>query len=675
MTGNLIYAALALFALAVLTDYSYGGLRRALPHLMCAAAAIMLVVAGMRAALDGGDVLDISSWLAFGTAHLRVDPLAGFFLAVVGAVEFPIALGFAGWRRIARRGLGALHALTAAAVVFVVLSDNVFYFFFAWEGLTVCFYLLAVFDREKPDRVHGGLLTVGIGKIGGACLLLGFLLLAGRSGSFLIPAWQAVPGGALKGAAYALLLVGFFAKVGVAPVQIWMPSGYPAAPGPARALMAGVGALAGFYGLWRTLDELGRPPTWLAVLVLLVAAFTALLGIAHATVQQDLRRVIAYSSVENGGLIVTGYGVALTGAATGDRRLVAAGLLAATLQLVAHAVAKSALFLATANIDAATGTTALDDLAGLGRDLPWSGTAFGIGALTLAGLPPTAGFVSEWFILESLMQQFRLSDLTFQLTLAVAGALVALTAGFAAVAFVRILGLTILGSYSRRGERNPELVDAGVLGRAALGILAVGCVALAALTPLEIRLIADGLGPVVGAGTTRGALATPWVLGPVYPEFSVLSPSWLAIELPIMVGLVVAAAFLVSRGRLVNVRRVPAWRSATGGVIGEDRYTEFGYANPTRRVLANLLRTRSQLTERDDASAVTGSGTDQPVGQLDYKTDVVEVVEQYLYNPIRRPLAAVVRAAKSLQSGRLEHYLAYMLVTLIALLIVVIALR
>jgi hypothetical protein len=184
-----------------------------------------------------------------------------------------------------------------------------------------------------------------------------------------------------------------------------------------------------------------------------------------------------------------------------------------------------------------------------------------------------------------------------------------------------------------------------------------------------------GLAPVVGADTTRSALATPWVLGPVYPEFSVLSPSWLAIELPIMAGLVALAAFLVSRGRLVKVRRVPAWRSATGGVIGEDRYTEFGYANPTRRVLANLLRTRSQLTEHDDQTAVTGAGTDQPVAQLDYKTDVVEVVEQYLYNPIHRPLAAVVRAVKSLQSGRFEHYLAYMLVTLIALLIVVVALR
>lgn len=684
MTGTLIYAGLAVLGLAAITDYVAGvgsGWRRMSAHLACAAAAILFVVAGLRSALDGGNSVGIGAWLVFGPAHLRADPLAGLFLAVVGAVACPVALGFAGWARpagrVTRRGLGALHALTLAAVVFVVLSDNVFYFFFAWEGLTVTFFLLAGFERTVPGNNRASLITFGVGKVGGACLLLGFLLLAGSSRSFLVTAWHAVPGGPLRGAAYALLLVGFFAKVGVVPLQVWIPSGYPAAPGPARALMAGVGALAGFYGLWRVLDELGAPPAWLAILVLLVAASTALLGIAHATVQQDIRRVIAYSSVENGGLIVTGYGVALTGAVLGEQRLVAAGLLAATLQMVAHAAAKSCLFLSVANIEAATGTTALDQLAGVGRDLPWSGTAFGVGALTLAGLPPTAGFVSEWFLLESLMQQFRLSNLTFKLTLAIVGALVALTAGFAAVAFVRILGLTILGSYHRRGQRNREHREVGVIGRAALGILALGCVALAALTPLEIRLIAHGLGPIVAAGTTRGALASPWVLGPVYQKFSVLSPSWLAIELPILVALVAGAALIASRGRMVRVRRVPAWRSATGGVVGEDRYTEFGYANPTRRVLANLLRTRTERRELEGTATVSGDGHDVEHGasQLGYSVDVVEVVEQYVYGPVRRPLAAVVRAAKALQSGRLEAYLAYMLIALIALLAVVVALR
>jgi hydrogenase-4 component B len=161
----------------------------------------------------------------------------------------------------------------------------------------------------------------------------------------------------------------------------------------------------GFYGLWRTLGLLGAPPGWLAGVLLVAAAVTAILGIAHAAVATQLPRVIAYSSVENTGLIVAGFGVALTGAATHDSRLVAAGLLAATLQVITHTVAKSVLMLTGARIELAMGTGDLDRLRGAGRRVPWSGTGFAVAALTLAGLPLTAGFVSEWFLLESLMQQ------------------------------------------------------------------------------------------------------------------------------------------------------------------------------------------------------------------------------------------------------------------------------
>lgn len=722
MTGALLLVALAVLAAAALLDMSLGTVTRQAPlgtvsrraaapaHLLCAAAAVVMTIAGLRGALGHPGSVDVGNWLALGPAHLRIDPLAGLFLAVVGAVAFPVALGFVGWltgpRVSVRRGLGALHAMTLGAVVVVVVSDNVFAFLFGWEALTLAFYLLAGFHRQLTDPARASVLTFAVSKVGGAALLLGFLLLAARSDSMLIQSWHTVPGGTARAAAYALLLVGFFAKVGVVPLQIWMPRGYAAAPGPARALMAGVATLAGFYGLWRTLDELGAPPRWLAIAVLIVAAVTALLGIAHATVQQDLRRVVAYSSVENGGLIVTGYGVALTGAALHNPRLIAVGLVAATLQMVAHAVAKSALFLAVSNIEAATGSTELDDLSGIGRDLPWTGAAFAAGALTLAGLPPTAGFVSEWFILESLMQQFRVADLAIRLTLAFAGALIALTAGFAAVAFVRILGLSIAGAHHPHGDRRTSHRETGVAGRAGLALLGVGCVALAVLAPLEIRLFAHGLEPVVGHDVTGLTLASPWVLGPVFRDFSVLSPTWLAIELPALSALVAVAAVLASGGRLLKVRRVPAWRSATGGVQGRSRYTAFGYANPTRRVLAGVLSTRSSLRElafEEDRAAApgdaplpgvevepdrgstddSGAGKDgvepgdraRKAARLGYSADVVEVIEQFLYAPLRSPVAAVVRTAKRLQSGRLEAYLAYMLIALVGVLTVVLATR
>jgi hydrogenase-4 component B len=312
-----------------------------------------------------------------------------------------------------------------------------------------------------------------------------------------------------------------------------------------------------------------------------------------------------------------------------------------------------------------------------------------VGALTLAGLPPTAGFVSEWFLLESLMQQFRVTSLGGRLTLALAGAAVALTAGFAGVTFVRIVGLVVLGQGGYGGTDSPPVRRGGVggiappegilwAGRCAVVLLAACPLVIAALTPLEIRVIAAGLSPVVPAGLTMEALKSPWVLQPVFAGFSILSPSWLWVELPVMLAVVGLLAFALSGRRLVRVRRVPAWRSATIGVAGADSYTAFGYANPTRRVLASVLHTRAEVAElapRGNGGGEPAEGSDEEgVPHLRYDSDVAEVVESWLYRPAARLFAAVVAAAKRLQSGRLDAYLLYMLIALVAVTAVVTAL-
>ncbi len=192
------------------------------------------------------------------------------------------------------------------------------------------------------------------------------------------------------------------------------------------------------------------------------------------------------------------------------------------------------------------------------------------------------------------------------------------------------------------------------------------------MTPLEIRVIAAGLSPVVPGGITMGALKSPWVLQPVFAGFSILSPSWLWIEMPAMLLLVTLLALALSGRRLVRVRRVPAWRSATIGVEGADSYTPFGYANPTRRVLASVLHTRAGVEEVAPAGTGESEGTDS-VPHLRYASDVVEVVETWLYRPATRLFGAVVAAAKRLQSGRLDAYLLYMLIALVAVIAVVTA--
>ena len=760
--SGLFAAGLILLAVAAAADLAGGRVARFMGsgplYLLGAAGSACLAVLGGFALTGRSVQLAVGGWLGQAvpgqpTAGLAADRLSGLFLALAFGAAVPVSVAFASWAVSARGDdppqtppghggaarppvppgggaarppvppgggaarppvppgggaarppvpprLGAGYALALGSVAVIVTARDAFTFLFGWEGLTLAFYLLAGSERHKRGRGAAAQITFAFGKVSGAALLFGLLLLATRSHSIMLASFAHIPGGAARTPAQVLLLAGFAIKAGLVPFQIWLPRGYSAAPGPARAIMAGVCVNVAFYGMWRTLALLGRTPGWLVGVVLVLGALSALLGIAHAAVQNRLSRVIAYSSIENSGLIVTGFGIALTGAAVGDRRLIAAGLLAATLQMVAHTAAKSLLFTSVAGIEAAAGSDDLEDLRvrgggrGGGWGTPWSGFGLAVGSVTLAGLPPTAGFVSEWFLLESLMQQFRVPGLGYRLVLALAGAAVALTAGFAGVTFVRLVGLIVLGRPGGHGGAGsppggavlggivpPRLTDYGWTGRAAVVVLAGCCLAIAAVTPLEVRVIAAGLSPDVPSALTMGALKSPWVLQPVFAGFSILSPSWLWLEMPVMLLLVVLFTWAVSGRRLLRVRRVPAWRSATIGVEGADSYTAFGYANPTRRVLAGVLDTRSEVRQimMEENGSDDGTGApDRPdpaeTGQaahLQYASDVIEVVEAYLYRPVFRSFMSVVAVAKRLQSGRLDAYLLYMLIALIAVIAVV----
>ncbi len=695
MSADLLLAGLAAALLGGATDLLAGPSGRGgrhlalLPYAAALVASACAFAAGVHALSSAPRDIALGHLFGVGRTSLRIGHLAGLFLTLLFGIAVAVSACFISWARrpstVLSRGLASGYLLLLVSTATVLVAGDTFTFLFAWESLTLSFFLLTSSGRKDARQASASWATLGFGKIGGAALLLGFLLLAGQSGHFTIAAWHQVPPGALHSAAYVLIVIGFGAKFGLVPLQGWIPVGYPAAPGPARAAMAGIAANVGVYGLWRFLGVLGAPPAWLAVAVLLLGGLTALLGIAFAGVQANLSRVIAYSSVENGGIILTAYGVALAGASVGSVELEAIGLLAATLHTVAHAMAKSALFTSSANMEAASGSDHLEALRGSGRDLPLSGATFAVGAIALAALPPTVGFVSEWFVFEALMQQFRLHGLAIRLAMAGAGAMVALTSGLAALAFLRVIAFVVLGRrpvhhppgapdlYGAASPRTtPERsLEAGLLGRIGLAMLAVACLAVAALTPWEIRLISTGLSSLVPGATIRQALASPWVLQPIFPHFSILSPSWLWIAMPLAFALVAAAAAVLSQGRYFRPRRVPAWRSATAGIAGPSSYSAFAFANPLRNVLANVLGTRREveLLERPEAHG------EDVAAHVEYRSRVIEPVETWIYEPARRAALATARLVRRLQSGRLDAYVGYMAITLVALLALVAALR
>lgn len=669
----MIASGLGLTALAVLVGWPAGGQRTAqrMAAVAAVASAICFTLAGARGLAGHEARFALDGWAGFGSASLNVDRLSALFLIIACGVAVP-GLSAAGAFSGPRQGrLMAALALTVASVAIILTADNVFVLLFGWEALTVMFYLLIGFDRAKPGRARASLVTVVFGKISGAALLLGALLIVARTHSFSLTTAGVDTQTALGQTAYALLLGGFAIKVGLLPGHVWLPRGYAASPGPARAVMAGAAVNVGFYGCWRTLQLLGPPPLWLVCVVLVLAGLSAIFGIAQAAVHPDLALLIGWSSVENAGLILAGFGAALVGAAAANPLLTAAGLIAATTQVITHAMGKSLLFAATSVIEAATATTNLDRLGGVVRRLPWAGTGLVIGSLTLAGLPLTAGFASEWFILESLMQQFRVSSLAMQLCTAVAGVLVALTIGVAGVTFVRVVALTAFGptridqpTFDADGHR----LDRCWWLRIAIVLLSVGCLGTAMVAPLQVRVIADGLIPLVGE-QARGANAAPWVLQPVFADFSALSPTWLWIVLPAMTITIAMAASALAGRRLDRVREVAPWSSASPGVHRGVGYTSFAYANPMRHVLGTVLLTRTELrgAPRQPSTQVTGRAT------LTYQVEVVEVVTRYVYRPAVAGLLRLSRLAKRMQSGRLDMYMAYMLLAVLAVLAVVIA--
>lgn len=683
MTAALLLAAAIVWAAGAASGLGSGAQSRwsrLVPFAAGGLGSALVAAGGARMVLGPTITMRLGPTLGVGQTALRFDPLAGLFLTLAGVVGVLVSASCVSWAapegRIKGRWTGAGYLLLLGSVMVIVVAADAFTFLFGWEMLTVAFYALVGTRQSDPAEARASWVTLAFGKLSGAALLLGFLLLAGRSHSYLFAAWATVPGGALRDAAFALLVVGFGAKVGVVPVQVWVPIGYPAAPGPIRAALAGLAVNVGFYGLWRVLGQLGNPPVWLAVAVLVAGGVTALLGIVFAAVQSGLNRAVAYSSVENAGIIMVAYGVAMAGAATRHSGVLAVGLVAASLQVLSHAMAKSSLFASSAFFESDYGTDELEALRGVARRDRWCATSFALGSMTLAGLPPTIGFVSEWFVLEALLQEFRVDNLALRLSMALAGALVALTVGVALLCFIRLVAFVVLGRSMRPGPA-AAAVDGGKAGRAGLAVMALSCLGLAAIVPWVLRFMVDGLAPVVPQPTSIGVLKAPWVLQPVFAGFSILSPSWLFVVLPVGLATVGLATLALSGGNIRRARRVPAWRSATPGVAGPDDYTPFGYANVVRHVLANILG--SQRTALSTHETVQGTNlaqddrADIDHAHLEVRTEVVEPAETYIYRPLRAVWLLLARLARRLQSGRLDAYVGYMLVALLVLLAIVAA--
>jgi hydrogenase-4 component B len=617
--------------------------------LLTSVGCLLLVVVGIGASIGHAHpVINLGSWLGFGDTSLQVDGLAGIFLALVGVTGAATSLAF--FERPAGRYLTALSSVLILAVAVAIAADNAFLFVLAWESLTVCIYLIASADRGDRRAQVQGYLAAGLTKLGGAALLAAVGLLYAHTHSFSLTVWTHTPlsmSPGTRGIVFVLLLVAFGTKIGVLPVQGGVPAGYGAAPRLGAASLS-VALAAGFYGLWRfDLGILGPLPVWCGDALLVVGALTASAGIVYALTQDDLRRFLGFSTVEQTGIVLLGLGVAVLGQAAGNHALEAAGLLAATLQAIASCLAKTVALIAVDRVQQATSVRALDPLGGLARRLPAAGAALGVATLTLAAIPPLGGFVSEWFTFEALLQGFRMPSLLSQLLCALAAAALAFTAGIALLAFAKYYGFAFLGP-----NRSDALTPARPEHRTrdlSLWIPGLILLVLGAIAPWEIKAIGRGLTSTLGLDPAATVISHPLVLGPVFEHFSVLAPTWLTLVLPAYALLAYLIARTVGRRR---VRRAPVWVTGSGSDLAAVQYRPSAYSNPMRVVLRGLLGYRTRVT------------TDPHAG-LTLETSVVLAIDRFVYQPLTALALTASASIQRLQSGRLSFYLLYLMIALV----------
>jgi hydrogenase-4 component B len=673
------------------------------------ASALCAATGGLAALVAGVGVLAgataptavLNTNLPFGALSLRLDMLSAFFLAVIGLVSLPVAIYSIGYLKYSSgirrlRAFGVLINLLLLSLVLIVAASDAIVFLMAWEAMAFLSYLMVNFDYEDRMVIRASFLMLAVSELGTVSIFIAFLLLYRVTGDFGYDALRAAAATLstpVRSAVFLLAFIGFGAKVGILPLQLWLPEAHPAAPSHVSALLSAVIIKLGIYGMLRFLLGFligtGAIPAWWGLVVLSVGAVTALVGILYSVVQDDLKRLLAYSSIENIGLILAGLGAALAFYAYHLIALAAIAAIAMLYHILNHAVYKGLLFLGAGSVNHATGTRKLAQLGGLIRLMPWTALFFIIAALSISAVPPFNGYISEWMLLESLLQSFAIPDTFAKVVIALSGALLALTAGIAVTSFVRASGVTFLAL--PRSKEAADAHEAPLSMRLGMGFLAFFCLALGVLPTFVIPALdrvttvlfgQSVLNQVVpplftnhpgdyqllvtlGGALFKGLLPVNGLVVIAAPAFSTIdSPSYLFLAELLLVGLVVLALRAI---RPLGVRRVSrVWAGGIPRFEAAMTYTGLAYSNPLRLIFHSFYRSRVE-------SQAIAPAARHREGHITYQQEISPPFERELYRPLLRFGEWVTRPVRFIQSGNINQYVLYIfLIVLIVLILRVI---
>ncbi len=592
-------------------------------------------------------------------AHFRSDALTAFFLAVVnlGAAAASLyAIGYGRHEPEPQRVLPFVPAFLAGMNL-VVLADDAFSFLFAWEFMSLSSWALVMAHHREEGVARAGYVYILMASFGTLALLLAFGVLAGAEGGYAFAAIRA-HGATELGAALvlALALAGAGSKAGLAPLHVWLPLAHPAAPSHVSALMSGVMTKVAVYGFVRIVfDLLGPPAWWWGVPVLAIGGGTAVLGVLYALMQSDLKRVLAYSTIENIGLIFVGLGLALAFEANGFRTAAALALTAALFHAFNHALFKSLLFFGAGAVLVATGERQMDRLGGLIQRMPVTSLMFLVGCAAISALPPLNGFVSEWLAFQAILLSPQLPQWGLKLLVPAVGALLALSAALAAACFVRAFGIVFLGRPRSAATKTAGEVDQWSL--AAMAALAALCV-IAGVLP---GLVIDGLAPVAQAvvGARMPAQASlDWLsIAPIAESRSSYNGLLVFVFITASASL---AAYVIHRFASHAVRRAPAWDCGFPDQSPMTQYTAGGFAQPIRRVFGTFIFRASESIDMPAPGDMRPARIDVTLHDLAW---------ELIYDPIARAISFLADRLNRLQFLTIRIYLSLVFFALVFLLL------
>ncbi len=620
---------------------------------------LLLLALGLSAVLSTPEVALLPIGLPQLPFHLRLDRLSALFLILIGGVSAGVSAFAAGYFR---KGEGTPPGLICleyhvflVSIVMLVLADDAYAFMVAWETMAFSSFFLVMANHRIPEIRQAGYLYMLVAHIGALGILLCFGVLQANTGDYtfanmraqqLTPFWASV--------AFVLAVFGFGAKAGLLPLHAWLPEAHPAAPSPFSALMSGVMLKIALYGVLRvSFDLLQTRIWWWGVLLMAVGLATALFGVVFSTVQVEMKRLLAYSSIENVGLMVAGFGLSLLFSAYGMKALSALALTAALYHMLSHAFFKSLLFCSTGAVMHATGERSLGKLGGLIRTMPWVAWPTLIGALACAGLPPLGGFVAEWLLLQSYLFTTGLPSSFLNMLVPVLAALIALISALSGYTMVKYFGVIFLGQ--PREEKLAHAHDAGTWERIGMLWLVAGCVLLGLLPNQVIGLMDPVTQRLVGAGLAQSLAGNGWLLVPMSVERASYAPVIFLLGVLTSFGL---AYLLVRRLYHGRTRRAPPWDCGYPWQTARMQDTAEGFGQPIRQIFEPMFRITRELPTPFDA-------------QPHYKVTLQDPFWHWLYLPIAALVERISKIIGLLQQGRIAVYLMYSFVTLILVLLVV----